>query len=264
MVDTTYIKAFLMQVAVKELALFIGVLLVLWLTTAMIRVGARVIASIFPTKRMGVLNWVPLLNLTIYLGGFCGAAYLIFQPTQELYIGFIVSALIALGFSAKELLQSLVGTIVLLINKPFQVGDRITFQEFYGEVRSISLSSVTLVTLDGNVVTIPSYRFMHDLVSSSSAGELGMMVTVDVFVPSEGVDLSKVKVLLERLAAENAYVNTKQPVMVIVREILSVTGVVTMGMRTKCTVKDARTEQAFQTSFLIDVNKALTKLLRNV
>lgn len=256
MLDTAQIRNFLMQIAFKELLLFIGVLLILALITALIRTGARIITKIFPTKRMLILNWVPFLNFAIYLFGFGSAVCFILQPTRELYFGFVISSLIAIGFSAKELLQSLVTTIVLLINKPFQVGDRITFQDTYGEVLSIGLCSVKLITLDENLITIPSYRFMHDLVSSSSAGSLGMLVTVDIFV-APGANLAKIKNLLEQLANNNQYVNTEQPITIVIREILSTTGVVSIGLRTKCTIKDARNEKAFQTSFLIDAHQAL-------
>jgi len=256
MLDTAQVRNFFMQIAFKELLLFMGVLLILALIAALIRISARVISKIFPTKRMLILNWVPFLNLAIYLFGFGSAVYFIFQPTRELYFGFIISSLIALGFSAKELLQSLVTTIVLLINKPFQVGDRIAFQDIYGEVISIGLCSVKIVTLDENLITIPSYRFMHDLVSSSSAGSLGMMVTVDIFVTPDA-NLTKIKSLLEKLAAQNIYVNPELPITIVLREILSTTGIVSIGLRTKCTIKDARTEKAFQTSFLIEVHQAL-------
>ena len=256
MLNTEQIQAFLMQVAFKELLLLMGALILLAIMTTLIRASAKLITKIFPTKRMTILNWIPLLNLVIYLTGICGAIYLILQPTRELAFGLLLSGVIAFGFAAKELLQSLVATVVLLINKPFQVGDRITFQDTYGEVLSIGLTAVTLVTLDENVVTIPSYKFIHDLVSSSSAGALGMLVTVDVFV-TPAATLPVIKSLLEQLANHNQYVNTNQPITVVIRQILSNTGVVSIGLRTKCTVKDARQEKVFQTSFLLDVNQAL-------
>lgn len=259
MFNTNHMRSFLSQVAVKEIALFIGVLVILAIITSLIKTLASAITKAFPSRRMTILSWVPVLNFTIYSVGFLSAAYIIFQPTEKVYLGFIASALIAFGFAAKEILQSLIAGIVLLIDKPFQVGDRITFQDVYGEIKSIDLRSVKLLTLDESVVTIPSHRFMNDTVSSSSAGQLGMMVTVDTHVVPAS-DLIQVKNMLEEIAAHNNYVDTQQPIVVVAREILNITGTVSIAMRTKCIIKDARTEKIFQTHFIMDANKELKRL----
>jgi len=240
----------------NELVLFVGILIILAIITSLLRAFASLITKIFPTKRMVILTWVPLLNFTIYFVGFFTAAYIIFQPTEKIYFGFIASALIAFGFAAKDILQSLIAGVFILIDKPFQVGDRITFQDNYGEIVSIGLRSVRLLTLDQNVVTIPNHRFINDIVSSSSAGQLAVMVTTDIHI-SPTANLMQVKNILEKTAAQNTYVDVKQPIVVVVREILGITGVITIAMKTKCIIKDARTEKAFQTSFIMDVNKEL-------
>lgn len=254
MFNTDHIQNFLAQVALTELALFIAALIIFVIITSLIKTLALFVTRLFPTKRMTILNWVPFINFTIYLVGFSGAAYILFQPTEKVYLGVIASIIIALGFAAKETLQSLIAGIVLLIDKPFQVGDRVTFQDAYGEITSIGLRSVKLLTLDENVVTIPNHRFMSDIVSCSSAGELGMMVTVDVHVGPE-VNLTQVKIILEKTAAQNAYVDVTKPIVVVAREILGITGIISITMKTKCIIKDARTEKAFQTNFILDVNK---------
>lgn len=253
------IRTFLGQVALQELALFIVVIIALIIITSLLRIFASFITTLFPTRRMAILSWVPFCNFIIYIVGFFEAAYLIFQPTEKVYLGVIASVLIAFGFAAKDILQSVIASIVILIDKPFQVGDRVTFQDVYGEIVSIGLRSVKLLTLDESIVTIPNQRFMHDVVSSSSAGELGMMVTIDLHV-APTADLSQVKIILESAAVQNTYVDAQKPIVVIAREILNITGTIVIAMRIKCVIKDARTEKAFQTNFILDVNKEFKTL----
>lgn len=58
-------------------------------------------------------------------------------------------------------------------------------------------------------------------------------------------------------AADNHYIDTEKPIVVVIREILSTTGVLSIGLRTKCVIKDVRTEKAFQSKFIIDTNREL-------
>jgi small-conductance mechanosensitive channel len=143
-----------------------------------------------------------------------------------------------------------------LIDKPFQIGDRITFENVYGEIVSMGLRSIKLLTLDESVVTIPNSRFMNDIVSSSSAGQLEIMTTVDVYVPIDE-NLYKLKGILERAASESPYLDKEKNTVIVIKEVLGMGGVVSAVMTAKCIVKDARKEKAFQTDFLIKVNQEL-------
>jgi len=47
----------------------------------------------------------------------------------------------------------LVAGLLLLFDRPFRVGDRVSFNDVYGEIVSIGLRTVRLQTLDDNLVT---------------------------------------------------------------------------------------------------------------
>ncbi|MCX5921755.1 MAG: mechanosensitive ion channel [Candidatus Dependentiae bacterium] len=258
MLKLDQLRNFLSKTAVEDVIIFIVVLIILTLITRVIRGFSALLTRKFPTKRMAILLWVPFLNFMIYCLGFFITIVIVFEPTQEVYLGFLISMGVAIGLGAKELFQSLIAGLVLLIDKPFQVGDRIAFQDTYGDIMSIGLVSVKLLTLNEDVVTIPNYRFLNDVVSSSSAGELGMMATVDIYVRPES-DLFKVKEILENIARESVYVNTEQKIFVVAKEVLGIAGIVSIAMKTKCIIKDSKTERIFQTKFLIDVNHELKK-----
>ena len=255
MFNVESVRCFLGQICFSQIILFIGMLFILSGITSLISTVAAVINQTFPNRRMTIFSWVPLLNFVIYVFGFFWSGYIIFHPSERMYLGFIASVLVGGVISAKDILQSIIAGVVLLMDKPFQVGDRITFQNDYGEVISIGLRSVKIITLDDNIVTIPNHRFIAETVSSSSGGHVEMMVNIETNVSSSS-DLEKVKNILEKIASHSPYVKKNKPILVVARETSSSNGA-TIVLKTKCILKDDRTEQAFQSDFVIAVNKEL-------
>jgi small-conductance mechanosensitive channel len=138
------------------------------------------------------------------------------------------------------------------------VGDRITFQGHYGDIISIGLRSVKLLTLDESIVTIPNNRFLTNSVSSSSAGDLGMMITIDIHV-SPKTDVYLAKKILQEQAEKNQYIDGQKKIIIVCKEILNISGTVSFVMTIKCILKDTRQEKAFQTDFILKVNKEFKK-----
>lgn len=245
---------FLSQMDLTDISLFVGAIIIVSLIVIGISRLSDWISEKFPSKRMVIFGWIPLIKFLLYFGGIFGSFYIIFEPKRELLIAFLISGGVAIGFAVKDIVASVIGGIILLMDKPFQVGDRITFQDHYGEILSIGLRSVKLLTLDESIVTIPNLRFISDTVSSSSAGMIGMMTTVDVYV-SLNNDLHKVKEILYKVSEKNKHVDSRAKITIVGKEILGINGAVSFAMTTKCILKDARLEKAFQTDFLMDVNK---------
>lgn len=254
MLSSEHAHRFIAHIDVMDIGLFILILFVISFVVKGIRYFSEWISKKYPSQRMVVFEWVPVLNFLIYFIGGFGAFYSVFEPSRELIIAFIISGFVAIGFAAKDVLTSIISGVILLIDKPFQVGDRVEFQGHYGEILKIGLRSVKLLTLDESLVTIPNNRFINEVVSSSSAGEIGMMTTVDVYV-SPHADLYKVKEVLHKESQKSTYINTKGKIVIVGKEVLGVNGTVSFVMTVKCILKDARLEKAFQTEFLMGVNK---------
>jgi small-conductance mechanosensitive channel len=248
------VRHFLSKIDTGDLLIFIITLVSLSLITGSIEKLSRYISKKFPNNRMSILQWVPLVNFSLYFVGILLVFFLVFEPTTEVALGLLASAFIAMSFAIKDTLASVISGIVLLLDKPFQVGDRVLFQDAYGEIVNIGIRSTKLLTLDESLVTIPNHRFMEDLVRSSSVGELGMMVTVDVFV-SHHADLSLAKTILERIARSSTFIDANEKITIVCKEILGVSGTVSTSLRTKCIIKDARKEKGFQTEFIMNANK---------
>jgi len=65
---------------------------------------------------------------------------------------------IALALGAQDTLKTLFGTLSLMADKPFRVGDRIQFDKYDGVVEDIGLRSTKLRLLTGHLVTLPNDR----------------------------------------------------------------------------------------------------------
>lgn len=63
---------------------------------------------------------------------------------------------LAVALAAQDTIKNFFGSIVLLADKPFEIGDRINVDGHDGPVESVGLRSTKIRTLDGHVVTIPN------------------------------------------------------------------------------------------------------------
>ncbi len=63
---------------------------------------------------------------------------------------------LAVALSAQDMVKSLFGTIMLLMDKPFRVGERIIFGKYDGVVEDIGLRSTRIRLLSGHQATIPN------------------------------------------------------------------------------------------------------------
>jgi small-conductance mechanosensitive channel len=162
---------------------------------------------------------------------------------------------LALGFALKDVAASLMAGVMLLIDQPFQVGDRISFDGYYGEVTKIGLRSVRLVTLDDNHVTIPNSRFQESPVASANAGELDCMVVIPFYI-SAGEDFVRARRLIAEATATSRYVYLDKPMVTLVSDEFLGERFVTI-VRVKAYVLDARFEKAFASDVTTQVKLAL-------
>lgn len=208
----------------------------------------------FPSRRLLVLQIVTILSFSFYIIGGILIVYGVLQPPKELLIALGGSAAVAIGLSLKDLVSSLVAGLILLFDRPFQVGDRVTFGDTYGEIQSIGLRAVRLVTLDDNLVTIPNSRFITDVVASGNAGTLDMMICVDFYV-ALGADLDLAREIIFETVVTSRYVFLKKEVTVVATEKVLAERI-SVELKAKAYVLDVKFEKAFQTDIVCRVEKA--------
>lgn len=153
------------------------------------------------------------------------------------------TSVLAFGFAFKDLLASLMAGVILLIDEPFQLGDRVKFGDWYGEVTAMGLRSVRITTLDDNLVTIPNSSFLTDTVASANAGALDCMVVVPFYIAC-GEDFYLARRLVAEATATSRYVFLDKPLTTTIRDEFMGERFVTV-IQVKAYVFDARYETAF-------------------
>jgi len=87
-------------------------------------------------------------------------------------IAAIASVGVAIGLALQGALSNIAGGIMLLIFRPFSVGDYIVAGGEEGTVRSISLVYTVLTTVDNRRISIPNGSLMNSSISNASAEPL--------------------------------------------------------------------------------------------
>lgn len=221
------------------------VLLVAWslarvFTDAFDRLGSR-----FTEHRLTLQQTKAITRLGLYLGGLAAAVPLIFSLSREAILALGGTVAVAVAIALRDLVASVIAGITILVDKPFRVGDRITYGDHYGEVVEIGLRTVRIVTLDDNLVTIPNNKFLTDVVASGNAGELDMLVQMDFFIALEE-DIARAKRVVAEALASSRFAYLKKPWSIVVSEVLQ-QDFVAVRIRAKVYVLDVRYEKALET-----------------
>jgi len=240
-------RAFLLLLALLLLVLFVKVIT---------HVGDLLYQRV-PRRRILISQVATTLNFSIYIFGGSYLFYAILQPPREVMLAATGSIAVALGLSLKDLVTSVIAGFILLFDRPFQVGDRVAFGDVYGEIESIGLRSVRLVTLDDNLVTIPNNRFMSDVVSSGNAGALDMMLVFDFYIALDA-DIRLARDLLYEVVVTSRYAYLKKPVSIVMTE-MPIAERIALQLRAKAYVIDVRFEKAFQTDVVLRATEAFNR-----
>ena len=182
----------------------------------------------------------------------------IFRPPVSTVIAVTASVGIAVGFAAQDILKNIFGGIMILFDRPFQVGDKIQLGEYYGEVMKIGLRSTKIVTPDDSTVTIPNGELMNKSVSNTNYGEPDCQVVAEIYLPID-IDTERVRQLATEAAQVSRYVYLNKPITVLFfNEIKDRRAY--LKMRLKAYVIDIRYEFQFKSDMTEVVMKELLKM----
>ncbi len=182
----------------------------------------------------------------------------IFRPPVSTVIAVTASVGIAVGFAAQDILKNIFGGIMILFDRPFQVGDKIQLGEYYGEVMKIGLRSTKIVTPDDSTVTIPNGELMNKSVSNTNYGEPNCQVVAEIYLPID-IDTERVRQLATEAAQVSRYVYLNKPITVLFfNEIKDRRAY--LKMRLKAYVIDIRYEFQFKSDMTELVMRELLRI----
>jgi len=87
------------------------------------------------------------------------------KPITSIIAGLGIGGL-ALALAAQDTVKNFFGSIVLFVDKPFEMGDRIVVDGQDGVVEEVGLRSTKIRTLDGHLVTIPNGELANKMIQN--------------------------------------------------------------------------------------------------
>ena len=107
------------------------------------------------------------------------------------------SCAVAIGLALQGGLSNIAGGLMLLIFKPFKVGDFISTNGMDGTVKTISIFYTTIVTVDNKIIQLPNGALSNSNIINYSANKT-RRVDLDISVSYDS-DIEKVKKVLTKI-----------------------------------------------------------------
>lgn len=232
------------HVSMGKVGLALLVLVVAYVAVRMIgalltHVGARAPRARFFFNVLG-----PVLGFAVWIAAGVVILFGILSPSQATLVAVLASVGIALGLGAQELVKSVIGGLVILVDRPYQLGDRVRIGEAYGEIDHIGLRSTKLTTPDDTRVTIPNGELLTEIAWNANSGNPDCLVVTDLFMPHDTEPVEVTQVATEA-AFSSPYVLLSKPIVVRLEDRFQDGPY--MLVRVKAYVYDHRFERAFQT-----------------
>lgn len=162
-------------------------------------------------KFLDALVYVILMGLLVFMA----AEELGFKATS--LVAVVGSIGLALSLAMEKTLANFAGGVMVLLLKPFKVGDFITTPDGSGTVDSIGLVYTTLVTADNQIINIPNSNMTSNVVTNVNGAEKRKLI-LDIGIGYDA-DLKKAKAVIQRLMEGHPGILVEEGVQVIVAEL---------------------------------------------
>lgn len=154
-----------------------------------------------------LINLMPILTrilkvliIFILLAGFLQSFG---YNVNSLIAGFGITGL-AVGFAAKEAIGNVFGSIGLLADRVYKVGDYIAFDGYEGTVLDVNFRSTTIRTIQGYEVNIPNNLLANNEITNvSKANERRIDITIDIEYGTSNDKIDKACQILQEITQKN-------------------------------------------------------------
>jgi small conductance mechanosensitive channel len=154
----------------KVLLALIVVVVGLFLIKALSKLADRYLGRTkFDPRVTGILS--SILKIVLYLVLLIAVIEILGVPMTSL-TALIASCGLAIGLAFQGALSNLAGGFLILIFRPFKIGDYIETSGSEGIVREISIFYTRLATLDNRIILIPNGDLMGSSVTNFSAEKI--------------------------------------------------------------------------------------------
>lgn len=237
--------------SLDTILLIVFTLLFTYLSVRLISTLLGRLAETQTAYRLLIKRTVPVISIGIWTFAIYIIIAGIIDPPVETILAVGASVGIAVGFAAQDILKNIFGGIMIILDRPFQVGDKIDVKGHYGEVKEIGLRTTRITTPDDSMVSIPNAEIVNNSVSNANTSALDCQVVTDIYLPAS-TNLKKVKEIARKAAISSRYTYLNKPVTVIVLNEVHEKNFI-LHLRVKAYVLDIRYE--------FDLKSEITELI---
>ena len=134
------------------------------------------------------------------------------------FVALFASAGLAVGMALSGTLQNFAGGVILLLLRPYRVGDFITAQGQSGTVREIGLFSTKISTPDNRIVYIPNSGISTSIIDNASQPDTRRVDWKIAIRYGDNIDIAREKII-EMLNADSRVLSEPAAPMVVVSEL---------------------------------------------
>lgn len=204
----------LLKHAPDQLLKFLVFVLILFATRMVAKLTSRVVlkAVVQPHLRMSKLMqdfFVSMSSKLIYFIGILIAFSKIGLDLAPVLTGFGVAGII-IGFALQDTLSNFASGMMLLIYRPFDVGDLVEAGGVSGKVSSMSLVNTTIKTFDNQIIILPNSKIWGDVIKNVTHERLRRVDMVFGIGYEDSIEKAE-KILAEIVDAHPAALKKPEP-----------------------------------------------------
>ena len=202
---------YLLRIALVLVIFFVGRKLIKKIVSlcdqALKRHGMEVTVRRFFCNVINALGYICMLGILLQTVGL----------TATSLTALVASAGVAVGLALQGSLSNFAGGVLILLMKPFVIGDYIVQGNTEGTVKEIGLVYTELITADNRLIVIPNGTLIDSsIVNVTATGKRRLELSVGIGYKS---DLKKAKEVLIRLGDNDPARDPENPVNVFVSEL---------------------------------------------
>ena len=202
---------YLLRIALVLVIFFVGRKLIKKIVSlcdqALKRHGMEVTVRRFFCNVINALGYICMLGILLQTVGL----------TATSLTALVASAGVAVGLALQGSLSNFAGGVLILLMKPFVIGDYIVQGNTEGTIKEIGLVYTELITADNRLIVIPNGTLIDSsIVNVTATGKRRLELSVGIGYKS---DLKKAKEVLIRLGENDPARDPENPVNVFVSEL---------------------------------------------
>lgn len=228
-----------------------------WLLLKFISSLVESVGSQFAQYRMLLQKLQSFMQFFIYMSAGILVFMMSFRINDQILALIGGTLAVSVGFALKDLAASFIAGMTVMVDRPFQVGDRVTFEGNYGDIIAIGLRSVRMRTLNDDIITIPNNKFLNEVTVSGNYGALDMQVVIPFYVGMDE-DITLARDLIQEAASSSRYIHLPKPVTVLVKQTIT-DNYLAIQLTCKAYVVDTAYEKLFETDITLRVMKEFKK-----